>query len=394
MMRRLAWPVFGVWVLLTVVASILLLLTGRWVDAVIAPLLVVLAGVGALLMRRRPDNAVGGVLSALALLITLSVASTGVYARHEGGSAPPAGVALLVWFDEWVIFLWFGLVGVLLPLLFPDGKLPSRRWRPVLVLGVAVVGAEVLGTALGTRRFGWGENGSIRNPVALGGAAGDGARLIADAADVALVPLLLCTLAASASRFRRSHGIERQQLKWFAFAISLVLVGLSAAAVSESTGYEPLGNVGWTVFLGGLIFGLPLAIGTAILRHRLYDIDLVIKSTLVYAVLTASLAATYLGLVLLLRLALSPVTGESDLAVAASTLAVAALFRPARGRIQSVVDRRFYRARYDAARTVEAFSNRLRDELDLAALGLDLRQVVTETVAPTRVTLWLREVPR
>jgi len=392
--RRLAVPLFGLWVLLAATSSALQVAAGEPAEAVIVTALVVLAGVGALLCRRRPENPVGWILLLLALLITSSSVTTGVYTVSESEPDPSLTIQLLVWFDEWVIYLWFGLVGILLPLLFPDGQLPSRRWRPVLWAGVLVVVVMVLTTALGTPTFDWGEKGSIDNPLAVGGRAGEVLVTVGTGSNVAFVTILLAALTGVTVRLRRSAGIERQQLKWFFYAVGLLLSGLAAAAISEGVGYEPLGSIGWSVFLVSLVLGLPLAIAVAVLRYRLYDIDVVIKRTLVYGSLTATLLATYLLMVLLFRLALSPVTGDSDLAVAGSTLTVAALFRPARARIQAVVDRRFYRSRYDAARTVESFAGRLRDELDLETLGVDLRRVVTDTVQPAHVTLWLREAQR
>ena len=196
-------------------------------------------------------------------------------------------------------------------------------------------------------------------------------------------------MAGLVVRLRRSRGVERLQLKWVAYVGSLMLSALLLAAVSlafRSPLVDPIGTIGWGVFLLLVVFGLPAAVGASILRHRLYDIDVVINRTLVYGALTATLGATYLGLVLLVGLTV----GQSNVAIAVSTLAVAALFRPARSRIQGAVDRRFYRRRYDAGQTLEAFGARLRDELDLDALRGEIASVVGETVQPAHVSLWLR----
>jgi hypothetical protein len=256
------------------------------------------------------------------------------------------------------------------------------RPPPVAAL-VAWLAAVSVPAAIGAVAFKPGrlEDTTIDNPVGipwLPGWAGTAALLV-------LLAAMVGSIASLRARYRATGPLERLQLKWLLYAAALVAAGVVVTAPLEALFGETgvaITNVVVTLTLGTV----PVAMGIAILRHRLYDIDLVIRRTLVYAVLTATLAATYLGLVVLVGLAV----GRSGLAVAVSTLAVAALFRPALGRIQATVDRRFYRRRYDAARTLEEFGLRLRDELDLEALAADLRGVVEDTVQPAHVTLWLR----
>jgi hypothetical protein len=233
----------------------------------------------------------------------------------------------------------------------------------------------------------------IDNPIHVHGAALAVVEALGAASEFLLMISILLTALSLVLRFRGSRGRERQQVKWFAFAGLMTAGGLLIAALGNllpPAWGNPIGGVGWALFLSFAILGIPIATGIAILRHHLYDIDVVINRTLVYGTLTAALAATYVGSVLLLRVVLSPLAGESALAVAGSTLAVAALFRPARARIQAVVDRRFYRSRYDAARTLDEFALRLRNELDLDAVGTDLCAAAVRTVQPSHISLWLR----
>jgi hypothetical protein len=217
----------------------------------------------------------------------------------------------------------------------------------------------------------------VDNPFGVGGLGLDA--LVAAAAFASIASLVV--------RYRRAHGVERQQIKWVAGAACLLVV----AALGGDLASPWLGSgAGWIGILLGLLC-IAIAMGVALLRHRLYDLDVVVNRTLVYAGLTALLAATYLVCVLLLQLLASGAAGGSSLAVAVSTLTVAALFRPARERIQRAVDHRFYRRKYDAERTIEAFSTRLRDEVDLDALDHELSAVVRDTLQPRHVSLWLRE---
>jgi len=281
-----------------------------------------------------------------------------------------------------------GLV-ILLLLVFPDGRLASPRWRPLVwltVVAMALIQEDLIFTP--GRLYGF---EAVENPLGIESA---GFLREVDATGPAIVLLFPVAVIGLFVKRRRATTEGRLQLKWFMFAAFLLVVVLVLAAVAEVA--FPTQSADTASLVGGFVFAvvfafLPASIGIAVLRHRLYDIDVVINRALVYGALTAALAGAYLGLVLLLGLALGPLTEDNDLAIAGSTLAVAALFRPARGRIQELVDRRFYRSRYDAAHTLEGFGGRLRDEIDLDALGVELRTVVTDTMQPAHLSLWLRK---
>ncbi len=390
----LVWSLCGLYLAL-MVATIGLIASGRGTaDEAFVVLSCGFAIVGALVARREPKNAVGWLL----LTIAVAFAEQGFLDAYVRDPRLP-GIVVMAWFAGWSWYVWLYLSALALPLIFPNGRLLSRRWRPVLWVAGAALALSVLSEGLGEGRLDVDSPEPIHNPLGVGGPIGD----VIDAAG-ALGNVLAATgfvlgAVSLALRLRRSRGRERLQVKLFAYVGVLALASLVLAMVdviagpSAPTWVHVLGAVGWTSALGLIVIGVPAAVGVAILRHRLYGIDVVINRTLVYAALTATLVATYLGSVLVFRLLLSPLTGDSDLAVAGSTLAVAAAFRPARSRIQRLVDQRFYRSRYDASRTLETFATHLRDELDLEALGTDLRRVVRDTMQPAHVSLWLRGSP-
>ena len=346
--------------------------------------------VGALVASRRPENPIGWIFCAVGIPFGLSGFAYG-YAAYslftDPGSLPATDV--MAWVSAWLFLPPLFSMVPLLFLLFPDGRLLSRRWSVVAWLTAAGMVATATSTALFPGRLEEPPFEGVENPF--------GVETIEPVLDVASVfgwsAMLLAILASAVSlliRLRNASGSEREQLKWVAAAAALFALACLAALATWRTDAEPLGQIAVLVAFSAI----PVAAGVAILRYRLYDIDVVINRTLVYGTLTALLAATYLGLVLLFQLALGPLTQGNELGVAVSTLAVAALFRPVRRRIQNLVDRRFYRRKYDAERTLAAFSARLRDEVELETLAADLRAVVSETVQPAHVSLWLREAPR
>ena len=404
----LAWSLAGLSVVMAA-ASVALYIATRSVEppstwgtggdsAVLILLLPFLAFplVGALIASKRPENPIGWICLAVGIIWMVSLISTsyGLYGLVvRPGSAPfPAAIGSL---GEWMWVPAVGLLGTYLILLFPNGRLPSRRWRPLAWLSGAVIILVSLGTALTPGRLP--DLGGVRNPFGL-----EEYPWVADAAQGVTLLLPLCMLASALSlvlRFVRSGDEEREQIKWLAFAALILGLGSSSFVIpsiilsNNTGGGDPL----WQNLLEDAVLlsvaGIPVAIGFAVLKYRLYDIDVVINRTLVYGALTATLVALYFGGVAATQAIFRALTGQQQqpqIAVVISTLVIAALFHPLRRRIQAFIDRRFYRSKYDAAKTLEDFSAKLRDETDLDALSDDLVGVVRETMQPAHVSLWLR----
>ena len=341
------------------------------------------ATLGALIASRRPGNVMGWIFLAAGVLggVLMFSGQYATVALAPNGPALPGG-AVAAWFATLAQNSFVGCI-LFLIWLFPAGTLPSRRWRPLAwAIGVFLAVSLVI-IALGPGRFA--EFPSATNPFGV-----EGVTLLEPVPTAAGFVLLACMVAVGLSlilRFYRSRGEERLQLKWFTYAAIVVLPTPLLLGVLAPAAFEVLGPFVWT--LGFL--SLPVSAAVAILKYRLYDIDRIINRTLVYGLLTVSLVLVYVGSVFSLQYVFRTLTGEtSQLVVVASTLAIAALFNPLRRRLQDAVDRRFYRSKYDAHKTLEAFSAWLRDETDLETLGDDLVEVARETVQPSHVSLWLR----
>ena len=399
---RLARSLWGVAAGLTLLGLVFLALNGSTetpnsigspvIDGVFAVLFLSFATVGALIAARQPRNPIGWLFLGGGLTAALEEPLLGwsTYALvTQPGSLPGGAAAALVADAVWLPSL--ASATLFMFVLFPTGRPPSPRWRPFIWIFALDMAVYVVATLLNPGGLYFFPD--VENPLGID-PAGDSLQTAVDYASPIVFVSLLIGLVALVLRFRRSQRVERQQLKWIVYLAAVFVALTPGLIVLGEREVELAGVLVSDLVFTVLVCSVPVAVGVAILRYRLYDVDVVINRTLVYAALTATLAAAYLGSVLLLQLALSPLTEQSDLAIAGSTLAVAALFRPARARIQEAVDRRFYRRRYDAARTLEAFGARLRDEVDLDALGGELRTVVADTVQPAHVSLWLREAPR
>ena len=342
--------------------------------------------VGGVISLRRPGNLIGRLLAVIGLLFAVFVACSAVstWAVLTGSLPRDVGEWIGLGADAGVPAL--GLIGTQLVLRLPDGALPSPRWRRFSHVSLAAIAVSLAANLV--------QPGPVEELPGTANPLGVEALKGVDSIFLVLLACFVVALAALVGRYHRTDAHGRIQLRWIAFGGALfvgVYVVLLALVITleEDTG----GAVGSVV---GYLFApafalLPIAVGYAVLRHRLYDIDAVISRALVYGALTATLAGAYLTLVLVLQFVLRPLTEQSDLAVAGSTLAVAALFRPARARFQAIVDRRFFRRRYDAQRALASFSSRLRDDVALDAISAELRRVVAETVQPAHASLWLRD---
>jgi hypothetical protein len=394
----IAWSLGTLWVVL--LAPTLLLFTsnlfnpkvevyGLWVQGTFVG--VIFPAIGLFLVSRRPEHPIGWLFCAAGLVVGLDhfCGEYAIYALLAQPGSLPAGQAA-AWVSSW---LWvpFTVLMLFFLLLFPDGRLPSGRWRSFAwLVGIAAIVGVAVQALLPVPTC---EVCPIENPLGI-----EGLESVAELVDALVEAFLVGVLGSLALaslflRFRRASGVEHQQIKWLVFIFSVLFLGATLAyIVYSATEARWAWSVGQSLLAVGSV-GVPIAMGVAILRYRLYDIDSLINRTLVYGSLTLLLAAVYFGGVTLTEAIFRTLTGQEEqpqLAIVVSTLVIAALFTPLRRRIQSFIDRRFYRKKYNAAKTLEGFSLKLRDETDLKTLSDDLVGVVSETMQPAHVSLWLR----
>lgn len=353
----------------------------------VLPMLIVVVGcygaVGALLITRIPRHPIGWILWIAGATMGLNLAASDWTALGARIGGLPANV-LAAWLANWTFSPALAASLLFLPLLFPDGRLPSPRWRAVAAAFGVMVVLVALPDLLRPGPLGGGS--TITNPTGIPGSEDALAALSTITSVCALIGLPLA-IAAAVVRYRRGSVTERQQLRWFGAAVGLAASGLLTALILPSA---LLANLGWTVAMTGLGC-IPVAIGIAVLRYRLYEIDRIISRTIAWLVLTALLAGVFAALIVGLEALLAPITETSTLVVAASTLATFAMFQPLRRRVQAVVDRRFNRAQVGAQRAIDAFGAHLRDEVDLAMLEHRLTGTVDGAMRPSQIALWIRD---
>jgi hypothetical protein len=404
-----AWAVFAVtaalWVVAVVTAWATRDLKGSeslgssgadvLVTIAIAVVLLMFPVTGIVIAQRQPANPIGWLLLAIGAGWGLLAGATG-YAdyglRLHPGSLPAADVAALITATAWAPPV--GLTGTFLLLLFPGGALPGQRWRWVAYAGSAAL-AGCIAVGLDPTLLKDGSYSRTPNPVGIDGL--DAVFAVLQYSVLVLAVVMILSAASLVVRFRCAGPVEREQVKWLAAAAGvsagIYFVDLSISVAAGGSGPEPA----WRLVLDNTFvvsLGLiPIAIGIAVLRYRLYEIDVIIRRTLVYAALVSALALLYFACVFGIQAAVRSVSGQSGtLAVTVSTLLVAAAFQPLRARIQRGVDHRFYRGRYDAARTLESFSGRLREHVEIDAVSGEVLDVVRETLRPAHATLWIRPV--
>ena len=343
--------------------------------------------VGALIVTRRPDNRIGWLFCLLGFFLE-AASALDAYALYALAARPDAGLPVATaaaWVASWGWTLGLTLL-LLLLLLYPTGRLPSPRWHPVAWLVGLMALVTIAASAFQPGPLKASEVPLVTNPLGID-AAGGILDLFNRVGSALIYLLAAAGVASVVLRFRRARGVERQQLKWFVYATVGVVIGSVLGEAILGLMPNPSQMAVDLIFTVPII-GWPVALGIAVLRYRLYEIDRLINRTLVYGLLTVLLGVSYAACVVVLGQLFGQ--DRSSLAVAGATLAAAALVQPARRRIQQLVDRRFNRRRYDATRAVEAFSARLRNELDLDTLSGELMAVVNETVRPSTASLWLR----
>jgi hypothetical protein len=361
---------------------------------VTVPLVVSTITVGAVLTTRLPRHIIGWLLLAGGFSVAVSIGA-GALADY-GLNEHPGSVPGAIWFailSGATGGSFIGLLGGFVPLFFPTGRLPSPRWRAVVLIAAVPFASPVITNLFGSLSP-WAGNypASVTSPLALGGFGGSLVSLLSMLSGVLGVVALVCVVASLVVRYRRAQGVERAQLKWFAYVGLVVVPTLLVAIVTGATSgpLAILTNVAWVTAIGGVTL-LPITIGIAVLRYRLYEIDRIVSRTISWVILTVLVAASFVTFILVFQAILAPLTRSNELAVAGSTLVAFGLFQPIRRRVQRLVDRRFNRTRYDAERTVAAFAERLRDEVDLEHLRAEILATVAQAVEPVSISLWLRE---